>query len=279
MKRKVPCMDLGFSAHNDIVFKNLFANNVDILQSFLSVVLGIPESDITEITIKNGEITPAEISGKVCRLDLNLKVNNTLVNIEMQVAPVKGFKDRALCYWSEVFLTGAKQGEDYDNIYQTITVNILNFSLFSDDRYLREFVPSDTLSGEILSDKMHIFFMEMSKIPKATEGLEKELLKQWLQLLKSETKEELNMFSSSTPVLQKAARVIFDMSEETQIQEQVRARDWAVRNFNSAINEARANEELKTKVDIVNRMVNDGISLDKALQLAQLSMDAYRSVL
>ncbi|MBQ6118681.1 MAG: Rpn family recombination-promoting nuclease/putative transposase, partial [Clostridia bacterium] len=181
---------LEYAAYNDIVFKNLFADkrNEDLLEAFLYAALDLPEGSIQKIEVKNGEITPLELSGKTCRLDLNLTVNNMLVNVEMQVAPSRDFADRALFYWSEIFLSGSEQGMEYGGLRKAITVNLLNYTMFNDDRFYREYVPADLRTGDVLSDKMQIKFFEMTKVPSVEERTEQDPIKAWLQLLKSTTK-------------------------------------------------------------------------------------------
>lgn len=59
--------------------------NVDMLYSFVASMLDIPLESISEIKITNPELPPESLEGKFSRLDLNLKVDNRLVNVEIQV--------------------------------------------------------------------------------------------------------------------------------------------------------------------------------------------------
>ncbi len=54
------------SAKNDVIFKKLFAdNNEEILTSFLSAALSIPQEKIVDIYIKNPEIPQNITDGKL----------------------------------------------------------------------------------------------------------------------------------------------------------------------------------------------------------------------
>lgn len=44
----------------------------------------------------NPELPPESLEGKFSRLDLNLKVNNRLVNVEIQVKNEPDYRDRTL---------------------------------------------------------------------------------------------------------------------------------------------------------------------------------------
>ncbi len=69
----------------DIIFKKMFSDksHESYLRSLISSLLDIPYQSIGDIEIKNTEILPDLISGKFSRLDLNIKVNNKMINIEI----------------------------------------------------------------------------------------------------------------------------------------------------------------------------------------------------
>ena len=245
-------------------------------------MLDLPKGSIQKVEVKNGEISPLELSGKTCRLDLNLTVNNMAVNVEMQVAPTRDFADRALFYWSEIFVLGGEQGVEYGRLQKAITVNLLNYTMFEDDRFYREYVPADLQAQHILSDKMQIKFFEMTKVPSAIDGLEKDSIKVWLQLLKSNTKEELDMLgnASSTPEIKRAAHILYDMSADERIRESVRARKWADFNaqyeLKAAVDAASKEGEIKQAAKMVDKLVQNGYSFSDALAFVEITEEAYR---
>lgn len=73
------------SAKLDIIFKKIFTENEDMLHSFVASMLDIPQESISEIKITNPELPPETMAGKFSRLDLSLKVDDKLVNVEIQV--------------------------------------------------------------------------------------------------------------------------------------------------------------------------------------------------
>ena len=90
------------SAKLDIIFKKFFTENVDMLYSFVASMLDIPQESISEIKITNPELPPESLEGKFSRLDLNLKVDNRLVNVEIQVKNEPDYRDRTLFYWAKL---------------------------------------------------------------------------------------------------------------------------------------------------------------------------------
>lgn len=71
------------SAKLDIIFKKIFTENQDLLQAFLADILDIPSENIQDIIIVKQELTPETTDGKFSRLDLNLKVADKLINVEI----------------------------------------------------------------------------------------------------------------------------------------------------------------------------------------------------
>ena len=61
--------------------------------------------DIMKIT--NPELPPESLEGKFSRLDLNLKVDNRLVNVEIQVKNEPDYRDRTLL--GEIVLVGTEK--------------------------------------------------------------------------------------------------------------------------------------------------------------------------
>lgn len=120
------------------IFKKLFTDNKDLLQSFVASMLNIPTESITEIVVNNPEMPPESITGKFSRLDLSLTVDNRLVNVEIQVKNDVDYRDRTLFYWAKLYTSELKSGEDYSELKQTITINIINFICFPEVIIIRK---------------------------------------------------------------------------------------------------------------------------------------------
>ena len=137
-----------------------------MLQSFIASMLDIPIESISEINITNPEIPPESISGKFSRLDLNMKVDNRLVNVEIQIKNDNDYRDRVLFYWAKLYTSELKSGEKYGVLKQTISINIINFNMFDGDNYHNEVNAVVKQTGEVFSDKLSIHFFELRKVNK-----------------------------------------------------------------------------------------------------------------
>lgn len=92
--------------------------------------LDIPTESIKTIKISNPELPPETVESKFSRLDLSLNVDDKLVNVEIQVKMEPDYRDRTLVYWAKLYTSELKSGEEYGNLKQTITINIINFNMF-----------------------------------------------------------------------------------------------------------------------------------------------------
>ena len=226
------------SAKLDIIFKKLFTENEDMLYSFVSSMLDIPQESISEIKITNPELPPETLAGKFSRLDLSLKVDNRLVNVEIQVKYDTDYRDRTLFYWAKLYSSELKSGEDYSELKQTITINIINFNMFAGDDYHTEVAAMIKGTDEVFSDKFSIHFFELKKVGKKPDPDNRREL--WLQFINADSEEDFEMISqTNVPIMQKAVNVIYDMSEDTKIREIARLREKALHDEVSALKHAK----------------------------------------
>ena len=230
------------SAKLDIIFKKIFTENKDMLESFVSSMLDIPLESISDIKINNPEIPPESITGKFSRLDLSMKVDDKLVNVEIQIKNDPDYRDRTLFYWAKLYTSELKSGEDYGELKQTITINIVNFNMFSGNDYHTEVAAMIKGTDEVFSDKFAMHFFELKKVGKKPEPANSRKL--WLQFINADNEEDLNMIrDTNVPIMKKAVNVIYDMSEDTKIREYARMREKALHDEATALKNAKAEGE------------------------------------
>ena len=225
----------------DIIFKKLFADpkNEDILKAFISDILDIPLKDIKNIEITNPELVPESIDEKFVRIDVKLTVNDTLVNIEIQINNEGFFEDRSLYQWSRLFVSDLKRGQEYSELKRCITINIINFNLFSCGTYHSSFSLREDTRYERLTDKCAIHFFELKKINKQKPNTadRKEL---WMQLIDAESEEEFDMLAKTNiEPIQKAVVAVREMDGDEKVRELAFQRETALRDRASALRFSR----------------------------------------
>ena len=101
------------------------------LLGFLNSVLGRPGKErIESLEIMENTLFRKEYAkGKSCFLDLLAVLRDgTRVNIEVQLSNQYNMDRRTLYYWSRVYSESLNKGEDYRELPNVITVNILGFN-------------------------------------------------------------------------------------------------------------------------------------------------------
>ena len=230
-------MDI-IKAKLDIVFKKLFTSDDDVLRAFVGDILEIPSGQIQQIKVENPNILPSVIDGKQSQLDLKMSVDDKIVNVEIQLCNEGNFPDRSVYYWSKMFSDELKKSEDYSLLKRTICINILDFKLFDYGSAYSKFMLLEETRQELLTDKCAIMFLELVKIDDKIDANDRKKL--WLQLIKAETKEELDMLEKTgVPEIQKAVVILNEMSADEEMREMARLREKAILDHNSAVNFAR----------------------------------------
>lgn len=249
------------SAKLDIIFKKIFSleENEDLLHDFLASLLEIPYNSIQRIDVLNSDVLPETAVGKFSRMDLKLLVDNRLVNVEMQISAKSDFKDRVLYYWSKMYSNELKSGEEYGELKQSISINIINFNMFDCAEFHSHFKLLEANRHETLTDKCSIHFFELKKINKNVNKNNR--MELWLQLINAESEEELAMLQeTNVPVIQKAVMVIHKMSADEKMQEIARMREKALHDEASALKGAREEGAANREMKIIAKMRAIGMS-------------------
>ena len=88
-----------------------------MLHSFVASMLDVPQESISEIKITNPELPPETLAGKFSRLDLSLRVDERLVNVEIQV------KNDTGCPPKQESLKNLKNNSVYLHLFPSICIS------------------------------------------------------------------------------------------------------------------------------------------------------------
>jgi len=117
---------------NDYVFKRIFTytGNEEVTKDFISNVIG---RKVQKVNLNVSPILEKDLrDDKIGVLDLKAELDdNVLCNIEMQVVNKRNIEKRLLFYWSKMYSSGIKEGEDYSKLKRTISILIADFELDS----------------------------------------------------------------------------------------------------------------------------------------------------
>lgn len=223
----------------DVIFKAMFGRegSEEILSDFLSRLLEIPRDSIQKIIMDNVELMPDNYADKFSRVDLKMQVDERLINIELQINNEKSFRERTLYYWSRIYGSELKSGENYDKLRETICINIVNFNLFDCSEFHSHFKIMEKNRHEVLTDKFGIHFFELKKIGKQPN--KNNPMELWLQLINAETEEELSMLeNTNVKEINNAIFILRKLNADENMRYLAEMREKALHDEVSAINSA-----------------------------------------
>jgi predicted transposase/invertase (TIGR01784 family) len=246
-----------------------------LLKNLTARVLDIPVSAIKKFKIINGDITPENMGGKFCHLDINMEVNAQRVNLEVQVEDEGDYPARSLYYWARGYSGTLVEGDNYSDLPRTIVINIVAFKLFDDFAgFHSEFRALEVTRHTELTDKMSLHYFELPKLPKLTEADIGDGLKMWLALFNAKTDEDLfNIKKIGGEIMGQAVMAYESVVASADFREIERQRDLTRLNETSALNNARRKgrqEGRQEGAQEVFALLEKGYSLDEAKKKLRL---------
>ncbi|MEB4861337.1 Rpn family recombination-promoting nuclease/putative transposase, partial [Priestia megaterium] len=271
----------------------------DILTGFLNAVLEKSlEAPIMSLQLEDPHLHKAYEDDKLSILDLLATLNNgTQVNIEIQLRNTHDMVKRSLYYWSKLYTSQMQEGMPYRALRKTITINLLDFILFSSDE---EFQTTgqlwDTTKQRVLSDDIEIHFVEIPKLVKQWREEKvnpwENAFVRWILLLPAhedehltQTLEEIAM--NQDPILQKAMDKWENMSHDSSFRSAYEAREKLLLDEQAKLAHAREEglEEgmekglERGKIQLIRSMYENGMTLDDIAKFTGLNIEEIRRVI
>ena len=220
----------------DLIFKRVFGTeeHKNWLANLVANLLDIPLESIENIEIQNTEIVPDYLNQKFSRLDFRVRVNDEIINIELQVHFEEDYAERTLYYWSKLYSEQLKVKDAYGDAEKTICINILNFNLFDCKEYYSSYKIMEESRHSILTDRFSIVFFELKKLKNARKNKPVEV---WLDLINAETEGDLEMIESTTNVkdIHDIIFTIREMSADEKTRYEAEMREKAIMDERSAL--------------------------------------------
>ena len=143
------------------------------LRYFLSAMTG---REVTAARVKNPELTPEFVKGKMSRLDVNCEFNDgQKADIELQLTKADDDqKLRALFYACKLCAGSLRRGRPYKSMPSVYQIFLIDFDLFGEEGKAggRKFFHRAMMrldDGAVLSDRMQILFFDL-KVPGQVDG-------------------------------------------------------------------------------------------------------------
>ena len=286
IKEAIPQQKIGekgiLPLTNDAVFRMYFADaqNTEQLKVFLKAVIpDLTEEDLVDIQIKSEKLTKADITQKDFVLDLRLvDATGHYINVEMQMNGHPNFIDRVVSYNARNLSGQLKVGDDYTKIKASISLIVTSFRLFNDAEDYYEYVTYRRKGGQVFTNIQQYHIIDLTKLP--NELTEDQHI--WGALFKVKTDEELREIMAESEEMRRAGEKLKKLSEDELAREYARAREesqWAYHFTMDGYKELGLEEGRKEKaIEMVNKLVEKGMPLAEALEIAELSEEEFRKV-
>ncbi|WP_106494650.1 Rpn family recombination-promoting nuclease/putative transposase [Lentibacillus sp. Marseille-P4043] len=153
----------------DYAFKQLFGNerNKDITVVLLNAILQKTDRGrIKDVAFMNTESGREYVDDKLSRLDLLVITDaEERINVEIQFTDKYDMVKRSIYYWSRIYDNILKKNMDYKELRPVISINILNFDVFSQtERLHTTYHLYEDEDKYKLTDIMEFHFIEMTKL-------------------------------------------------------------------------------------------------------------------
>lgn len=174
---------------SDYVFKRIFGyvGNEEITKHLLEAIL---EKDVSEVKLDNNKILEKDLlDDKIGVLDIRAKIDkNTNCNIEMQIIDRKNIEKRLLFYWSKIYISDIKNGEDYNSLNKTIIILFTDYEiekLKGIEKYITKWNIKEKKADMILTEMLEIYIIEIPKFNKYEGKNGKSSLDEWIKFIES----------------------------------------------------------------------------------------------
>lgn len=207
---------LKYPLKSDIAFKLMMTRHADLLKNLISAMLCLDESSIEHFIITNPELEREHVEAKHCRLDLNMAIDGSIVDVEVQLRSEGNFKERAVYYLCRLHAGTLSKGQDYQMAPRTILIGILDFNLFVHESFHSQFYLMEHMRHEPFSDRLALHLFELRKLKGPLDKTD--MLALWLRLIKAISTEELDEIDAlGVSIMSKATEAVRDIQKDRKL--------------------------------------------------------------
>ena len=216
----------------DIVFQSLFSKeNNEITKNFVQSLLG---KKINKIEINNDkELFREKPDDKLGMLDLQLDIDNEeKIDVEIQLIDKHNIEQRLLYYWSKLYSSTIKIGDDYANSKRVVLIAILDYDLdltkFSKEMQTQWMLRETKNPEKLLTDKLEIDIIELRKVKHEYEKNKDNKKAQWMMFLDDPNLKEVKEIMKRNKEIEDAVVVVHKMTEDEKMQRLADLREKAI---------------------------------------------------
>ena len=262
----------------DVVFKEIFLGDMDLLASLLSSIMDI-DIKAENMDILNTELVPEYESGRLSRLDIRIKTADRDFDLEMQLNNRYNMDKRSVFYLSKLYIEQMTKSMKFKELHSVVAINILDFPYLSYKEYHNQYRLKNMRTDDELTDVIEIHFIELPKVCMADNVGMKDL---WMMFLSAEDGEALEMLSKKDPMIEKAVKRLVYVSADEKVRYDMAMREKAELDYYNDISDSfdRGFDtgEAKGKAEGLAEGKAEGLAEGKAEGLAEGKAEIVRNM-
>ena len=252
---------------DDWIFKLLFGDerNANLLIAMLQTFVELPDEEY-ELTFLDTHLKPEYEDDKFGILDVKVKTKSgKIINIEIQVNPVKNIGRRLSYYKSKMVVEQISKGEKYHVIQRVICICITDYTLFPETLdYLNDFIFYNPKNGLRFKDiPEEIYTLELTKVPEQNDG---SAAWAWLRFLRSKEKEEFEMAAAKNPEIRAAVDTLYELSADRKVRAEYEMRHKAWLDRQSQLHDSHEEGRIEER-EYLLKLMKQGLSVEEIEQL------------
>ena len=276
---------------NDFIFKKVFGKkgNESILKDLLEAILKIK---IKKIELQaEVELERELIDDKTGVLDIEATIDdNTIIDIEMQMRNQYNMKERSLFYWAGLYYTGLKKKEEYKENKRAITINIVNFDMFKEGPYHEKIELRREYKNILLTNKLEIHFIQLSKFLKEGQEEKDKKMWQWLTFICNKNRKEVERVMKENKEIEKANEELEYLTGDDAVRRIAFLREKAERDYITNMSgarkaglemgreEGRKEGEKEKTIEIAKEMLAKGIEIELIKEITKLTEEELENI-
>lgn len=238
---------------------------------FLNAVLyGDDAPQIADVFFLDKDLDPERADGKPAKLDILAKTDQgMLINVEVQVRRQAHLAERFLFYWAEMYGSQMKRGDGYNALKPSVSIILTEFDHLPEASWHNAYSICNDVSRR-LTDHFAMHFIELKKFTYSdVKALHR--LGRWTAYFSNCGDRETEELAMSDPVMKEVVQAETAFTEDEIMRRKYSQREKAVRDYISAMDEAR-NEGLQEGiVQMAVKMLENGIDRHTVAAITGLS--------
>ena len=275
---------------DDRVFK-LILTAPEAKPVLMDLIAAIIQRPVVNVVVRNNEIPPGDTEEKAERFDVNCQTDDgSQVDLEIQASRIEedvggkhqNLKGKSIYYLCDLHSSQPSKGvRRYDRLARTYQVTFCSYTVFPDrDEYLNSFSMRHDQDNELLSDAIHIVYVELSKLQEIMKKSVTDMtdLEKWAIFFRYASeptcRETVNEVIASKEVLQMAGDLLMSISQDERERAVFRSRRMYQTDMQSNIATAedrgRAEGRVERNIEIARNLARMGLSLQQITEATSL---------